>query len=91
MKRVLIVLTIVALLMFVWAFAKTAYASSSSNTVTLSFTVIGSIALNIDESVVLANCGGHESEAFSELKDRYVLVDKLTRNNKNLWLFTKTE
>lgn len=68
-----------------------AYAESISRSIHLSITVIGTLSLNIDEGTLMADSAKPTSEAFSELKEHDIVVSKLTRDDSNVWLFTKTE
>ena len=53
--------------------------------------VPSSLSMNLEDGWVRQNLLKPEAEAFSELKDKGILVDKIRRGDSTLWLFTKTE
>ncbi|MBU4376348.1 MAG: hypothetical protein KKD29_02585 [Candidatus Omnitrophica bacterium] len=87
-----IALLIMAMVIMVSVVAgNVAYAESTSRSVYLTITVIGTLSLNVDEDSLTTDSGKINAEAFSEMKDHNIEVTKLVRNNSDVWLFTKTE
>ncbi len=90
MKAKALVLALVAVIM-VMLVGNNAYALSTQQVIYLRVTVVGRLSLDLEDEWLHRNMHKPEAEAFSELKESGVQVDKLVRNNEALWLFTKTE
>lgn len=72
-------------------FADMAYALSTRAEIHLTIRVVGALSLDLENESLQQNLEGGEAEAFSELKEKGILVDKLNKGNSTVWLFTKTE
>ena len=91
MKTKMVVLSMAAAIMVTLLFGNVAYALSTSQTIYLRVRVVGALSLNLEDKWLQQNLHKPEVEAFSELKEEGVSVDKLSGDNSTLWLFTKTE
>lgn len=49
------------------------------------------LSMNLDKEWISQNLNKPEVEAFSELKEDGIIVEKVRRNDSIVWLFTKTE
>jgi hypothetical protein len=47
--------------------------------------------MNLEDDFINQNIDKPEAEAFSELKETGIIVDKLRKGDSFIWLFTKTE
>jgi hypothetical protein len=72
-------------------FANVCYALSTSAVIHLTVRVVRPLSLDLEDEMVYQNVMKPEAEAFSELKDGGVLVDRLRKGNNTIWLFTKTK
>jgi hypothetical protein len=68
-----------------------AYALSTHHTIHLTLRVVGSVALDLEDSWLNENLREPRAEAFSELKESGVHVDRIRKDDGTIWLFTKTE
>ena len=68
-----------------------AYALSTREVIHLTFRVERPLSLNLNDEVLRQDLHKPEAEAFSELKEKGILVDKLKKGDSTVWLFTKTE
>ena len=84
---VILAMVIIATLLF----TNYVYASSMSRQLRLTVTVVGTLSMDIENEVIHQSLIKPEAEAFSELKDHGILIDKLTSDNSTVWLLTKTE
>ncbi len=91
MKRKTVVLTMLAVIMAIVLFGNVAYALSTYQVIHLRLRVVGALSLNLEDEWLSENLSDPKAEAFSELKEYGIEVDKLQRNNSMVWLFTKTE
>ena len=89
-KKVAFVL-IVGVILSSFLFVSTACARTTSATIRLTIRVVGSIALNLEDAWLEENLSDPKAEAFSELEEHGVHVERAQRNDSALWLFTKTE
>ncbi len=68
-----------------------AHALDTSATIYLTLRVVRPLSLNLEDAWLQENLERPEAEAFSEVKENGVLVDKLNTEDSTVWLFTKTE
>ena len=87
-KALTIVSAIITLIMLS---GNLAFALSTYERIFVTLYVEGEISMNLDDDLISQNIDKPEVEAFSELKEEGILVDKLRRGDSILWLFTKTE
>ena len=88
MKRIAL-LVIVALL----AFQGLVFASEYRTFAVVNVTIIapGSVAMDLGDDVISRGIERDGVEAFSELKESGIIVDKISKGDSTIWLFTKTE
>jgi len=86
MKKKTLVITIVVLMSLL--FIHNAYALTTHAVIRLTIKVVPTLALNLDDAGLNS---GIEAEAFSELEESGIAVDKIERGDSTVWLFTKTE
>ena len=91
MKRKMKAVVIGAVIMAIFLFGNTSYALTTSATIHLTVRVVGAISLNLEDQWLEQNLDRPEAEAFSELKDRDIYIDRLKRNDSMVWRFTKTQ
>ena len=89
LKKIALIIAIV-IIATLW-FTNYVYASSMSRQVHIRITVVGSLSMDIENEGIRQSLIKPEVEAFSELKDHGILIDKLTSDNSTVWLLTKTE
>jgi len=88
--RILVMLVFIALMVLS---GKVASASEFTAEATIEVRLIipPNASLKLDDEWVHQNLQKPEAEAFSELKESGILVDKIKREDTIVWLFTKTE
>lgn len=91
MKRKTAVLIMLAVIMAIVLFGNVAYALTTHQTIRLSVRVVRRLSLSLEDGWLNENFRSPRAEAFSELKEDGIYVDKLRRNDATVWLFTKTE
>ena len=91
MKAKMAVSIFLAVIMIMLLCGNTAYALTTRQTIRLRVRVVGVLSLNLENELLEKNLLEPEAEAFSELKEHGVSVEKLQRNNSMVWLFTKTK
>lgn len=72
-------------------FGEMAYALTTRAEIHLTVRVVGALSLDLENESLQQNLHRPDAEAFSELKESGILVDKLKKGNSTVWLFTKTE
>ena len=89
--RTKMVALMIAAIMVTLLFGNVAHALSTSQAIYLRLRVVGALSLNLEDEWLAQNLPQPKAEAFSELKEGGIFVDKLSKDNSTLWLFTKTE
>ena len=82
---------IMAVIIATLFFVDLAYALTRRAEIHLTLRVVGALSLDLENDLLHQNLKMGEAEAFSELKEEGILVDKLRKDNSTVWLFTKTE
>ena len=82
---------IMAVIIVTLFFVDLAHALTTRAEIHLTLRVVGALSLDLENESLYQNLERGEAEAFSELKDKGILVDKLRKGDTTLWLFTKTE
>jgi hypothetical protein len=72
-------------------FENIVYALTTYERICLTIRVVKVLSLKLDNEVLHQNFDRPEAEAFSELKEDGILIDRLKKDNLTVWLFTKTE
>ncbi len=91
MKSKIGVLILLSVITVTLLCANAAYARSISHEVHLVVRVVGVLSMNLENEWLRDNMVNPNAEAFSELKERNILVDKLIKDKSTIWLLTKTE
>ena len=91
MKAKMFVPIIVAVIMVILLSGNTAYALATRHVIHIRLRVVGVLSLNLEDGWLDQNFRDPKAEAFSELKEHGIFVDKLQRDDSTVWLFTKTE
>ena len=91
MKRRIITTAIAAVIILMMGLGNVAYAKGISRQIHLTVRVVGVLSLNIGNDWLDATSNSPTAEAFSELKEHEIQINKLKRNDSMVWLFTKTE
>ena len=91
MKSKIGILVLLSVITVTLLCADAAYARSISQTVHLVVRVVGVLSMDLENEWLRDNMVNPNAEAFSELKEHNILVDKLRKDKSTIWLLTKTE
>ena len=86
MKRKTLILSIVVLMTLL--FISNSYALTTRAVIHLRMRVVSALSLELDDASLNDKT---EAEAFSELEEEGLIVDKLRRGDSTIWRITKTE
>ena len=86
-----VVLIMLAVIMAIVLLGNVAYALTTHQVIHLRLRVVGALSLNLEDGWLDEVLRDPKAEAFSELKEHGIEVNKVQRNNSTVWLFTKTE
>ncbi|MBN1871914.1 MAG: hypothetical protein JW800_05000 [Candidatus Omnitrophica bacterium] len=89
MKKIALLLAVLVLLAFCDAALASGYRTQAVICVIIH--APSHISMNLEDDIVARNNGRDGVEAFSELKETGIMVEKVDRDDKAMWLFTKTE
>ncbi len=90
-KRVMIAGGFIIIIMLLCIHVAEATQLETQHIIRLKVIVRDVLSLNLEESHIRQNLSRPEAEAFSELKDHGVLIEKLACDNTLVWRFTKTK
>jgi len=96
MKKGIAILTILLAAIPAFIFAMPAGAASSDSFSTtkeihVTIRVVGALALDLEDEWIRSKIDTPKAEAFSEIKDHGISVEKSRKGDSTLWLFTRTE
>ena len=91
MKRKTVVWITMAVIMTTLLFGNAAYALTTHQVIHLRIRVVGTLSLNLEDGWLNETLRNPKAEAFSELKEHGIYVNKLQQRDSTVWLFTKTE
>lgn len=66
-------------------------ALSTTHTIHLTLVVVGALSMDLEDSWLNEGLADPKAEAFSELRENGMRIDRLEKNHAVVWLFTKTE
>ena len=89
MKRTALLLAVLVLLVFCDAALASEYKMQA--VVCVIIHAPSHISMNLEDDIVARNPERPGVEAFSELKETGITVEKVARDDKTVWLFTKTD
>ena len=82
---------VVPAIMLTLLLCNTAHALATSQTIHLTVRVVGALSLDLEDEWISENLSEPKAEAFSELEESGILIDKYRKGDSTLWLFTKTQ
>ena len=91
MKTKLLILLVGAVIIVALICSEEALALSTKQTIHLRLRVVRPVALNLEDGWIQKNLAEPSAEAFHELKDLGIDINRISRNGEKVWLFTKTE